>query len=71
MKLEKFSIGTGDQFSHQGEAQLRAIIKANSKGVNISPVWNKSNREHIYVHSKPEDVRKEADSAAQNLNFTG
>ncbi|HBK94727.1 MAG TPA: hypothetical protein DDZ69_06920, partial [Porphyromonadaceae bacterium] len=71
MKLEKFSIGTGDRFSHQGEAQLRAIIKANSKGVNISPVWNKSNREHIYVHSKPEDVRKEADSAAQNLNFTG
>ena len=71
MKLEKFSIGTGDRFSHQGEAQLRAILKANSKGVNISPVWNKSNREHVYVNSKPEDVRKEADSAVQNLNFTG
>ncbi len=71
MKLEKFSIGTGDRFSHQGEAQLRAILKANSKGVGISPVWNKSNREHIYVNSKPEDVRKEADSAVQSLNFTG
>lgn len=71
MKLEKFSIGTGDRFSHQGEAQLRAILRANSKGVNISPVWNKSNREHIYVNSKPEDVREEADSAVRNLNFTG
>lgn len=71
MKLEKFSIGTGDRFSHQGEAQLKAIVKANNKGINISPVWNKSNREHIYVNSKPEDVRKEADSAVKNLNFTG
>lgn len=71
MKLEKFSIGTGDRFSHQGEAQLRAIIKANRKGVNISPVWNKSNREHIYVNSKPEDVRAEADSAVKNLDFKG
>lgn len=71
MKLEKFSIGTGDRFSHQGEAQLRAIIKANRKGVNISPVWNKSNREHIYVNSKPEDVRIEADSAVKNLDFKG
>lgn len=71
MKLEKFSIGTGDRFSHQGEAQLRAIIKANLSGINISPVWNKSNREHQYVHSQPDDVRTEADSAVKNLNFTG
>lgn len=71
MKLEKFSIGIGDRFSHQGEAQLKAIIRANLKGLNISPVWNKSNREHIYVHSKPEDVREEADSAVKNLNFKG
>ena len=71
MKLEKFSIGTGDRFSHQGEAQLRAILKANNKGVDITPVWNKSNREHIYVGSTPEEVRKEADSAVRNLHFTG
>ncbi len=69
MKLKKISIGIGDRFSHQGEAQLKAIIKANGKGTNISPVWNKSNREHIYANSKPEDVRKEADSAVKNLNF--
>ena len=71
MKLEKFSIGTGDRFSHQGEAQLKAIIKANEKEISISPVWNKSNREHISVGSKPEDVRKEADAAVKDLNFTG
>ena len=68
MKLGKFSIGTGDRFSHQGEAQLKAIMKANESGLDISPVWNKSNREHIYVHTKPEDVRKEAD-AAVSYNF--
>lgn len=71
MKLEKFSIGIGDRFSHQGEAQLRAIMKANSTGLNITPVWNKSNREHIYVHSKPGDVRKEADAAVKKMNFEG
>lgn len=71
MKLAKFSIGMGDRFAHQGVAQLRAIVKANSFGLDISPVWNKSNREHIYVHSKPEDVRNEADAAVAALGFKG
>ncbi len=71
MKLGKFSIGLGDRFSHQGVAQLRAIVKANQSGLDICPVWNKSNREHIYVHSHPADVRKEADAAVATLGFTG
>lgn len=71
MKLEKFSLGIGDRFSHQGVAQLRAIEKANKHGLNISPVWNKSNREHTYVHSQPVDVRKEADAAVKTLGFKG
>jgi tagaturonate epimerase len=71
MKLGKFSIGLGDRFSHQGVAQLRAIVKANQSGLDICPVWNKSNREHIYVHSHPADVRKEADAAVATLSFTG
>jgi hypothetical protein len=71
MKLGKYSIGIGDRFSHQGVAQLRAIIKANHSGLGISPVWNKSNREHIYVHSHPADVRQEADAAVASLGFTG
>jgi hypothetical protein len=69
MKLSKFSFGTGDRFSHQGEAQLRAIIKANQAGVDVSPVWNKSNREHGIVKTAPGDVRKEADAAVKALGW--
>ncbi|MDD3080372.1 MAG: tagaturonate epimerase family protein [Paludibacter sp.] len=71
MKLAKYSIGVGDRFAHQGKAQLRAIMKANEAGVGISPVWNKSNREHIYVHTHPADVRKEADAAVAALGYNG
>jgi len=71
MELGKYSIGLGDRFSHQGVAQLRAVVKANQFGLDISPVWNKSNREHIYVHSHPADVRKEADAAVAALGFKG
>lgn len=71
MKLGKFSIGLGDRFAHQGVAQLRAVMRANQFGLDISPVWNKSNREHIYVHSHPTDVRKEADAAVAKLGYTG
>lgn len=71
MVLGKISIGMGDRFAHQGVAQLRAIVKANQAGYDISPVWNKSNREHVYVHSHPADVRKEADHAVATLGFKG
>jgi tagaturonate epimerase len=71
MKLGKYSIGVGDRFAHQGVAQLRAIMKANNLGLDICPVWNKSNREHIYVHSHPADVRKEADQAVLELGYKG
>jgi len=71
MKLGKFSIGVGDRFSHQGKAQLRAIMKANKSGLEINPVWNKSNREHTYVYSEPIDTRKEADDAVKALGYKG
>ncbi len=71
MKLGKYSIGVGDRFTHQGVAQLRAIMKANEKGLDISPVWNKSNREHIYVGTEPADTRREADAAVKELHFKG
>lgn len=71
MKLDKYSMGIGDRFSHQGVAQLRAIMKANAEGISVSPVWNKSNREHMYVHSKPDDTRAEADNAVKTLDFKG
>ncbi len=69
MKLEKFSFGIGDRFAHQGKAQLAAIIKAKQQGCNIIPVWNKSNREHSIIGTKPADVRKEADAAVKALGW--
>ena len=69
MKLGKYSFGTGDRFNHQGEAQLKALIKANENGVNVTPVWNKSNREHNIVLSEPEGTRIEADEAVKALNW--
>lgn len=69
MKLGKYSLGIGDRFNHQGKAQLKAIIKAKKKGVDITPVWNKSNREHNIVHSEPEGTRFEADEAVRVLEW--
>jgi hypothetical protein len=67
--LGKYSIGLGDRFGHQGSAQLKAIISASVKGIEITPVWNKSNREHITIGTQPEAVRLEADSVTKNAGF--
>ena len=69
MRLEKFSIGIGDRFSHQGKAQLAAIIKAKQQGCNIVPVWNKSNREHSIIGTNPSDARKEAETAVKSMDW--
>jgi hypothetical protein len=69
MNTGKYSIGIGDRFGHQGQSQLRAINAAAEKGTIITPVWNKSNREHLITGTNPEDVRKEADEAARATGF--
>ena len=69
MKLDKYSFGIGDRFAQQGEAQLKAIIKAKEMGIEIVPVWNKSNREHQIIRSSPADTRTEADAAVKALNW--
>ena len=71
MKLEKYSIGIGDRFGHQGRAQLDAIIKAKEDGVDIAPVWNKSYREHGIAGTNPADVRTEADTAVKARGWVG
>ena len=71
MKLGKYSFGIGDRFAHQGEAQLRALLKAQAGGIEVTPVWNKSNREHGYVHTHPKDTRVEADQAVAALGYKG
>ncbi len=68
-KLGKYSIGMGDRFGHQGSAQLAAIIEAGKKGIDITPVWNKSNREHMIIGTEPGDVRKEADEVTRKAGF--
>jgi len=69
MKFGKYSFGTGDRFNHEGEAQLSALMQANAQGVDITPVWNKSNREHDIVHSEPSGTRTEADAAVKALGW--
>ena len=71
MQLGKYSMGVGDRFAHQGKAQLSAIMKAKEKGVTITPVWNKSNREHQIIGTEPMSTRKEADAAVQALGWFG
>ncbi len=71
MNLGKYSFGVGDRFNHEGKAQLSALIEATSNGVEITPVWNKSNREHDIVKSEPEGTRIEADNAVKELGWEG
>lgn len=65
-----YTMGCGDRFAHQGSAQLKAFIEAGKQGIEISPVWNKSHREHTIVHTDPASVRAEADAATQALGWT-
>ena len=67
--LNKFSVGTGDRFAHQAKAQLQACVQALSNGIEVVPVWNKSNREHTIIGSEPTSVRQAADSAVKALNW--
>jgi len=60
----------GDRFGHQAGAQLTALIKAAEKGVPITPVWNKSFREHNIIGSQPADVRIAAEKAVKELNWS-
>lgn len=62
-------MGTGDRFGHQAKAQLSAIIKAKELGIDITPVWNKSYREHQIIHSQPSNTRLKADEAVKSLNW--
>lgn len=70
MRLAKYSIGVGDRFAHQAKAQLRACVLASEQGVNVIPVWNKSNREHSLVGSQPESVLVAAKAAVKELGWT-
>lgn len=70
MHLPKYSLGMGDRFAHQAKAQLQACIMAEQAGVDIAPVWNKSNREHLIIGSEPTGTRAAADAAVRELGWT-
>ena len=70
LSLEKYSFGMGDRFAHQAKAQLRACVKAASEGIDVTPVWNKSYREHTIVGSKPPSVLAAAEVAIRELDWT-
>ena len=68
MILEKYSIGVGDRFAHQAEAQLQACVQLIEDGIEVTPVWNKSNREHSFIGSEPQSVYDAAKEAVGKLN---
>ena len=70
LELPRFSIGVGDRFAHQAKAQLQACIMAADAGVEVVPVWNKSNREHMIIGSEPSATRAAADAAVKELGWT-
>jgi len=71
MNLGKYSIGIGDRFARQGAAQLAGVIRARDAGVDVTPVWNKSHREHTIIGTTPQSVRAEADAAVAELGWSG
>ncbi len=70
LSLSKYSIGVGDRFAHQAKAQLEAFRLAAERGVEVIPVWNKSNREHTIIGSEPASARAAADAAVRDLHWT-
>lgn len=71
LPLEKFSIGVGDRFGHQARAQLLACQMMAQDGVDVVPVWNKSNREHQFIGSEPASVIAAAKAAVDSAGWTG
>ena len=71
MHFPKFSIGIGDRFGREGVAQLRALEKAAAAGMEVFPVWNKSNREHGLTGTQPSDTRRSAEQAVAQAGWRG
>jgi tagaturonate epimerase len=67
----KYTFGVGDRFANGAHAQLAAFIEAKKLGIDLVPVWNKSNREHNIIGSEPLQTRQAADRAVADLGWTG
>ncbi len=71
MQLSRFSIGTGDRFGLEGEAQIAAFKELRAHGGEADIVWNKSNREHVIIGSSPADQAAAAAAAIQRTGWDG
>ena len=69
LSIEKYTFGVGDRFAHQASAQLRAFEQLAGDGVEVTPVWNKSNREHTFVGSQPQSVYDAAKAAVERSGW--
>ncbi len=69
LELSKYSLGIGDRFAHQAKAQLNAVMEARKQGIEITPVWNKSAREHNIIGSSPARTREQAGRAVKELGW--
>jgi len=69
LALEKYTIGVGDRFAHQAKAQLQACVQLAADGIEVVPVWNKSNREHSFIGSEPQSVYDAAKEAVEALGW--
>ncbi|MEQ1825712.1 MAG: tagaturonate epimerase family protein [Pirellula sp.] len=67
--IEKYTFGIGDRFAHQAMSQLKAFELISQNGVDVVPVWNKSNREHNVVGSEPKSVADAAAKAVERLGW--
>ena len=70
LSLSKYSIGVGDRFVQQAKPQLQACRMAAQQGVEVIPVWNKSNREHTIIGSRPASTRAAAEEAVRTLGWS-
>lgn len=66
-----YSFGVGDRFALSTKAQLHAIQMATQQGLAVTPVWNKSYREHTIAHSEPIETREAVDAAVRELQWGG
>lgn len=69
LTLERFSFGIGDRFAQEAKPQLRAFQMLSRDGVEVTPVWNKSNREHTFIGSQPQSVFDAAQAAVKTLGW--
>jgi tagaturonate epimerase len=69
LTLERFSFGVGDRFAHQAKSQLAAFQLLAKSGIEVVPVWNKSNREHTFIGSEPQSVFDAAQAAVKALGW--